>query len=122
MDGGFTDSLPIFPVGRTITVSPFSGSQDVCPPHVGRRKLNLRLANMSVTVSILYRFLQSTLASASGKRVVLPLDDVYDLHVKKEGNVSVKRKSPLRFCLLFRRKLLWWSIFSYMSDKILFVH
>lgn len=52
MDGGFTDSLPILAVGRTITVSPFSGLQDVCPPHVGPRKLNLRLANMTVTVSL----------------------------------------------------------------------
>ncbi|XP_053531915.1 patatin-like phospholipase domain-containing protein 4 isoform X4 [Ictalurus punctatus] len=51
MDGGFTDSLPILAVGRTITVSPFSGLQDVCPPHVGPRKLNLRLANMTVTLS-----------------------------------------------------------------------
>ncbi|KAF5909299.1 patatin-like phospholipase domain-containing protein 4, partial [Clarias magur] len=51
MDGGFTDSLPILPVGRTITVSPFSGPQDVCPPRMGRMKLNLRLPNMSVTLS-----------------------------------------------------------------------
>ncbi|KAG7315943.1 hypothetical protein KOW79_020809 [Hemibagrus wyckioides] len=51
MDGGFTDSLPVLAVGRTITVSPFSGQQDVCPPHVGRRKLNLKLANMTVTLS-----------------------------------------------------------------------
>ncbi|KAF7689434.1 patatin-like phospholipase domain-containing protein 4 [Silurus meridionalis] len=51
MDGGFTDSLPILPVGRTITVSPFSGLQDVCPPHLGHRKLSVRLANMTITLS-----------------------------------------------------------------------
>ncbi|XP_017554608.1 patatin-like phospholipase domain-containing protein 4 isoform X1 [Pygocentrus nattereri] len=51
IDGGFTDSIPILPVGRTITVSPFSGSQDVCPRHTGRRKLHLRVANMSIIFS-----------------------------------------------------------------------
>ncbi|XP_061760738.1 patatin-like phospholipase domain-containing protein 4 isoform X3 [Nerophis ophidion] len=35
IDGGFTDSLPILPVGRTITVSPFAGQQNVCPLHKG---------------------------------------------------------------------------------------
>ncbi|OCT94074.1 hypothetical protein XELAEV_18011739mg [Xenopus laevis] len=30
-DGGFTDSLPLLPTGRTITVSPFSGRIDICP-------------------------------------------------------------------------------------------
>ncbi|XP_007253210.2 patatin-like phospholipase domain-containing protein 4 [Astyanax mexicanus] len=51
IDGGFTDSLPILPVGRTITVSPFSGPQDICPRHAGRRKLHLRLANMNIIFS-----------------------------------------------------------------------
>ncbi len=51
MDGGFTDSLPILPVGRTITVSPFAGEQDVCPVHRGRFHTQLRLANMNVMVS-----------------------------------------------------------------------
>ncbi|XP_062866726.1 patatin-like phospholipase domain-containing protein 4 [Trichomycterus rosablanca] len=48
IDGGFTDGLPILPVGRTITVSPFSGPQDVCPPYMGQRKLYFRLANMKI--------------------------------------------------------------------------
>ncbi|XP_063323229.1 patatin-like phospholipase domain-containing protein 4 isoform X3 [Pelmatolapia mariae] len=50
IDGGFTDSLPILPVGRTITVSPFAGRQDVCPTHRGRFKTQLRLANMNILV------------------------------------------------------------------------
>ncbi|XP_005755079.1 patatin-like phospholipase domain-containing protein 4 isoform X3 [Pundamilia nyererei] len=48
IDGGFTDSLPILPVGRTITVSPFAGRQDVCPIHRGRFKTQLSLANMNI--------------------------------------------------------------------------
>ncbi|XP_050416000.1 patatin-like phospholipase domain-containing protein 4 isoform X2 [Patella vulgata] len=31
MDGGMTNNLPDFPYGRTISVSPFCGSQDICP-------------------------------------------------------------------------------------------
>ncbi|XP_073318522.1 patatin-like phospholipase domain-containing protein 4 isoform X1 [Pagrus major] len=52
IDGGFTDSLPILPVGRTITVSPFAGMQDVCPVHRGSFNTQLRLANMKVMFSL----------------------------------------------------------------------
>ncbi|XP_034533848.1 patatin-like phospholipase domain-containing protein 4 isoform X2 [Notolabrus celidotus] len=52
IDGGFTDSLPILPVGRTITVSPFTGLQDVCPVHMGRFNTQLKLANMNVMFSM----------------------------------------------------------------------
>ncbi|XP_051993492.1 patatin-like phospholipase domain-containing protein 4 isoform X1 [Xyrauchen texanus] len=51
IDGGFTDSLPILPMGRTITVSPFSGPQDISPAHKGMSKLHLRLANMRIVLS-----------------------------------------------------------------------
>lgn len=52
IDGGFTDSLPILSVGRTITVSPFAGRQDVCPVHMGRFNTHLKLANMNVAFSM----------------------------------------------------------------------
>ncbi|KAM9835937.1 patatin-like phospholipase domain-containing protein 4 isoform 3-T3 [Aulostomus maculatus] len=52
VDGGFSDSLPILPVGRTITVSPFAGLQDVCPVHRGRFRTQLRLANMNIMFSV----------------------------------------------------------------------
>lgn len=52
MDGGFTDSLPVLPVGRTITVSPFAGLQDVCPVHRGLFNTGLRLANMTILVRV----------------------------------------------------------------------
>lgn len=52
VDGGFTDSLPVLPVGRTVTVSPFSGPQDVCPVHRGRSHRHLHLANMKVMFSL----------------------------------------------------------------------
>ncbi|XP_033834686.1 patatin-like phospholipase domain-containing protein 4 [Periophthalmus magnuspinnatus] len=52
VDGGFTDSLPILPFGRTVTVSPFSGQQDVCPVHRGLSHRHLHLANMKVMASL----------------------------------------------------------------------
>ncbi|XP_051746221.1 patatin-like phospholipase domain-containing protein 4 isoform X2 [Ctenopharyngodon idella] len=51
IDGGITNCLPVLPVGRTITVSPFSGPQDISPTHKGISKLHFRLANMSVVLS-----------------------------------------------------------------------
>lgn len=51
IDGGFTNSLPVLPVGCTITVSPFNGRQNICPVHKGRSNLHMRLANMSVLFS-----------------------------------------------------------------------
>ncbi|XP_044044662.1 patatin-like phospholipase domain-containing protein 4 [Siniperca chuatsi] len=50
--GGFTDSLPILPIGQAITVSPFAGLQDVCPVHRGHFNTQLRLANMNITFSM----------------------------------------------------------------------
>lgn len=51
IDGGFTDALPI-PPGRTVTVCPFVGTQDVCPVHKGSRRAKIRLANMTLMVSL----------------------------------------------------------------------
>ncbi|KAM9766259.1 patatin-like phospholipase domain-containing protein 4 [Menidia menidia] len=68
MDGGFTDSLPILPGGRTITVSPFAGLQDVCPAHRGRFRTQLRLANMNIMLSVenLRRLNQALFPPSSG--------------------------------------------------------
>ncbi|XP_054864603.1 patatin-like phospholipase domain-containing protein 4 isoform X2 [Amphiprion ocellaris] len=52
IDGGFTDSLPILPEGRTVTVSPFAGLQDVCPIHRGSFRTQLTLANMNIMFSM----------------------------------------------------------------------
>ncbi|KAL1021839.1 hypothetical protein UPYG_G00018730 [Umbra pygmaea] len=51
IDGGFTNCLPIMPEGRTVTVSPFAGLQDICPKHNGLLNVHLRLANMGVMFS-----------------------------------------------------------------------
>ncbi|XP_035390842.1 patatin-like phospholipase domain-containing protein 4 isoform X1 [Electrophorus electricus] len=52
IDGGFTDGLPVLPTGRTITVSPFSGPQDICPHHpIGSVQPHIRLPNMTLKFS-----------------------------------------------------------------------
>ncbi|XP_058148262.1 patatin-like phospholipase domain-containing protein 4 isoform X2 [Dasypus novemcinctus] len=52
VDGGLTDSLPVLPAGRTVTVSPFSGRSDISPRDRGRLELSVTLANQSLTLSV----------------------------------------------------------------------
>ncbi|XP_075450676.1 patatin-like phospholipase domain-containing protein 4 isoform X2 [Ascaphus truei] len=47
-DGGFTNSLPILPMGRTVTVSPFCGRQDICPQDKGHVDLYVKLAKQDI--------------------------------------------------------------------------
>ncbi|XP_066562053.1 patatin-like phospholipase domain-containing protein 4 isoform X2 [Amia ocellicauda] len=51
IDGGLTDSLPVLPVGRTITVSPFSGRLDICPQHDGLLNLRIRVMKQEIMLS-----------------------------------------------------------------------
>ncbi|NP_001088835.1 patatin like phospholipase domain containing 4 L homeolog isoform X1 [Xenopus laevis] len=50
-DGGFTDSLPLLPTGRTITVSPFSGRIDICPQDKTHWDLYVTFAKHSLLLS-----------------------------------------------------------------------
>lgn len=52
MDGGLTDSLPVLPMGRTLTVSPFSGRADVSPRDPGWPGVCVCLAKQDITVSM----------------------------------------------------------------------
>ncbi|XP_027641497.2 patatin-like phospholipase domain-containing protein 4 isoform X1 [Falco peregrinus] len=51
VDGGLTNGLPIFPVGRTVTVSPFSGRLDICPQDKGRLDLYVKFAKQDIMLS-----------------------------------------------------------------------
>ncbi|XP_054437010.1 patatin-like phospholipase domain-containing protein 4 isoform X4 [Pteronotus mesoamericanus] len=51
-DGGLTDSLPILPAGRTVTISPFSGRLDISPRDAGRPDLYVTIANQDITLSL----------------------------------------------------------------------
>ncbi|XP_063811572.1 patatin-like phospholipase domain-containing protein 4 isoform X2 [Pseudophryne corroboree] len=50
-DGGFTNGLPLLPTGRTVTVSPFCGRQDICPEDKGHVDLYFNIAMQDVLLS-----------------------------------------------------------------------
>ncbi|XP_044526322.1 patatin-like phospholipase domain-containing protein 4 [Gracilinanus agilis] len=51
VDGGLTNGLPILPIGRTVTVSPFSGRLDICPEDKGQLDLYINMANQDIMLS-----------------------------------------------------------------------
>nr|XP_020642649.1 patatin-like phospholipase domain-containing protein 4 isoform X2 [Pogona vitticeps] len=51
IDGGLTNGLPILSVGRTITVSPFSGRLDICPQDKGRMDVYAKVAKQDLLLS-----------------------------------------------------------------------
>ncbi|XP_032247068.1 patatin-like phospholipase domain-containing protein 4 isoform X7 [Phoca vitulina] len=52
VDGGLTNSLPILPVGRTVTISPFSGRLDISPRDRGQLDLYVSVANQDIMLSV----------------------------------------------------------------------
>ncbi|XP_070358079.1 patatin-like phospholipase domain-containing protein 4 isoform X2 [Equus asinus] len=48
VDGGLTNSLPILPVGRTVTISPFSGRLDISPQDKGQLDLYVTITNQDI--------------------------------------------------------------------------
>uniref|UniRef100_A0A8C0SIZ9 Patatin like phospholipase domain containing 4 n=1 Tax=Canis lupus familiaris TaxID=9615 RepID=A0A8C0SIZ9_CANLF len=51
VDGGLTNSLPILPVGRTVTISPFSGRLDISPQDKGQLDLYINITNQDIMAS-----------------------------------------------------------------------
>ncbi|XP_045439542.1 patatin-like phospholipase domain-containing protein 4 [Pipistrellus kuhlii] len=51
VDGGLSNSLPVLPAGRTVTISPFCGRPDVCPRDGGPQGIHLAVANQHVQLS-----------------------------------------------------------------------
>nr|XP_056718029.1 patatin-like phospholipase domain-containing protein 4 [Euleptes europaea] len=51
IDGGLTNGLPILPVGRTVTVSPFCGRLDICPQDKGRIDVYVKIAKQDLMLS-----------------------------------------------------------------------
>ncbi|XP_037671087.1 patatin-like phospholipase domain-containing protein 4 [Choloepus didactylus] len=52
VDGGFTDSIPVLPTGRTVTVSPFGGRSDISPQDKGQPELYINVANQNLILSV----------------------------------------------------------------------
>ncbi|XP_078514107.1 patatin-like phospholipase domain-containing protein 4 isoform X3 [Lissotriton helveticus] len=61
MDGGLTNCLPVLPLGRTVTISPFSGRQDICPQDKGLLDFHFKFAKQDILLSPanLHRFNQA---------------------------------------------------------------
>ncbi|XP_056414838.1 patatin-like phospholipase domain-containing protein 4 isoform X2 [Hyla sarda] len=51
-DGGFSNSLPVLPTGRTITVSPFCGQQDICPKDNAHFNLHLKMCKQQIQICV----------------------------------------------------------------------
>ncbi|XP_007449956.1 PREDICTED: patatin-like phospholipase domain-containing protein 4 isoform X2 [Lipotes vexillifer] len=52
VDGGFTNSLPLLPVGRTVTVSAFSGRVDISPQDEGPLDFYVTIAKQEILLSM----------------------------------------------------------------------
>ena len=52
VDGGFTDNLYIFEEGRTVTVSPFSGPQDISPKDPASKVKYIHMKNQDFQVHV----------------------------------------------------------------------
>ncbi|XP_057575043.1 patatin-like phospholipase domain-containing protein 4 isoform X4 [Hippopotamus amphibius kiboko] len=52
VDGGLTNSLPILPVGRTVTISPFSGRLDISPQDKGQLGFYVNITNQDILLSV----------------------------------------------------------------------
>nr|XP_030693178.1 patatin-like phospholipase domain-containing protein 4 isoform X2 [Globicephala melas] len=51
VDGCFTNSLPLLPVGRTVTVSAFSGRVDISPQDEGQLDFYVTIAKQHILLS-----------------------------------------------------------------------
>ncbi|XP_060557607.1 patatin-like phospholipase domain-containing protein 4 [Ruditapes philippinarum] len=88
IDGGLTNNLVTFNEGRTVTVSPFSGDQDICPADDKRRKfIRIGRQNFGISNANRIRF-QHALSPPHKDKLLEYYDDGYFDAVsflKKEG-------------------------------------
>ncbi|XP_058435009.1 patatin-like phospholipase domain-containing protein 4 isoform X2 [Marmota monax] len=52
VDGGLTNSLPVLPAGRTVTISPFCGRLDISPQDKGQLSVYIKVTNQDVMLSL----------------------------------------------------------------------
>ncbi|XP_040316030.1 patatin-like phospholipase domain-containing protein 4 isoform X5 [Herpailurus yagouaroundi] len=52
VDGGLTNGLPILPVGRTVTISPFSGRLDISPQDKAQLNVYVNVAKQDMMLSV----------------------------------------------------------------------
>ncbi|XP_013218473.2 patatin-like phospholipase domain-containing protein 4 isoform X4 [Ictidomys tridecemlineatus] len=52
VDGGLTNSLPVLPAGRTVTISPFCGRLDISPQDQGHLSVYIKVTNQDIMLSL----------------------------------------------------------------------
>uniref|UniRef100_A0A8C9UTX5 Patatin like phospholipase domain containing 4 n=1 Tax=Spermophilus dauricus TaxID=99837 RepID=A0A8C9UTX5_SPEDA len=52
VDGGLTNSLPVLPAGRTVTISPFCGRLDISPQDKGQLSVYIKVTNQDIMLSL----------------------------------------------------------------------
>ncbi|KAF7476158.1 patatin phospholipase domain-containing protein 4-like [Marmota monax] len=52
VDGGLTNSLPVLPAGRTVTISPFCGRPDISPQDKGQLSVYIKVTNQDIMLSL----------------------------------------------------------------------
>ncbi|KAG3284246.1 patatin like phospholipase domain containing 4, transcript variant X5 [Ictidomys tridecemlineatus] len=52
VDGGLTNSLPVLPAGRTVTISPFCGRLDISPQDQGQLSVYIKVTNQDIMLSL----------------------------------------------------------------------
>nr|XP_025132438.1 patatin-like phospholipase domain-containing protein 4 isoform X5 [Bubalus bubalis] len=70
VDGSFTNSLPVLPVGRTVTISPFSGRLDISPQDEGRLHFYVSVTNQEALCVFLSQLSMANLVRL--KRALFP--------------------------------------------------
>ncbi|XP_077200370.1 patatin-like phospholipase domain-containing protein 4 isoform X1 [Paroedura picta] len=79
IDGGLTNGLPILPVGRTVTISPFCGRLDICPQDRGRIDVYVKVPKQDLMLSIAnFIRLHQSLFPPSQKKMESLFQDGYD--------------------------------------------
>ncbi|XP_062982430.1 patatin-like phospholipase domain-containing protein 4 isoform X2 [Elgaria multicarinata webbii] len=79
LDGGLTNGLPILPVGRTVTVSPFCGRLDICPQDKGLMDVYAKVAKQDLMLSTAnFVRLRQALFPPSQEKMELLYQDGYD--------------------------------------------
>ncbi|XP_073523437.1 patatin-like phospholipase domain-containing protein 4 isoform X2 [Phyllobates terribilis] len=83
IDGGFSNTLPVLPTGRTITVSPFCGRQNICPKENGYFDLYLNIGKQEIQLSAAnLERLNQTLFPPSRAKMELIFQDGFEDTVK----------------------------------------
>ncbi|XP_048069819.1 patatin-like phospholipase domain-containing protein 4 isoform X1 [Ursus arctos] len=90
VDGGLTNSLPILPVGRTVTISPFSGRLDISPQDKGQLDLHVNIANQDIMAHLCRqkRQLSEQVDQEKGRFLDGPAKHKFQIHCSLQNRIK----------------------------------